>query len=442
MRPGGDRADAGGRPAGLAVPDGPRTVRPRRPRAGARAGRARPRRARRRPAAGLARGPRRRVGRRRRTTRGASSPPPRPRRTGPRPPASWTRRTRSRSWWRDCTWPPSRHPERSEGSRLDPSGRRRCLQRTDAMAPRSFASLRVTDHRTRHFPVPHVLFVFLDGVGLGPATDAIRSRRSTCPLSSGWRAASGGRPRPRRSASRGTSSCRSTRRSGWRGCRRAGPGRPPSSRARTPPPSTAATSARTRRRRCGRWSPSGACSPGSRQPASPTARLAFANAYPDRFFRSSRRRGRWTVTTLAAHSAGVRLRRAGRPPAGRALTADLTAEGWRAVRPRPRRPDGGRGGRPAGGARRRPHVHPLRVLPDRQGRPQPDAERAADVLASLDAFLGPSLDALPDDALLVLSSDHGNLEDSRPRATRGTRSRSWPGARAPARSPRRGRCST
>lgn len=37
--------------------------------------------------------------------------------------------------------------------------------------------------------------------------------------------------------------------------------------------------------------------------------------------------------------------------------------------------------------------------------------RACAELAKLDAFLGAALDALPTDALLVLCSDHGNLED-------------------------------
>ena len=33
------------------------------------------------------------------------------------------------------------------------------------------------------------------------------------------------------------------------------------------------------------------------------------------------------------------------------------------------------------------------------------------MLRALDAFFGSILDALPDDALLVVTSDHGNLED-------------------------------
>ena len=44
--------------------------------------------------------------------------------------------------------------------------------------------------------------------------------------------------------------------------------------------------------------------------------------------------------------------------------------------------------------------------------PQPTEE----VLTLLDRFLGGLLETLPDEATLVLSSDHGNLEDSNTRA--------------------------
>ncbi|WP_420454738.1 alkaline phosphatase family protein [Rubrivirga sp.] len=144
----------------------------------------------------------------------------------------------------------------------------------------------------------------------------------------------------------------------------------------------------------------------------PPERLAFANAYPDRFFRVVEARGRWTVTTLAATAAGVRLRRAGDLAARRALPADLTGETWRRLID------------PAHAVQTEAEAaHDLAALlddhrfvlheyylTDKAGHSR-DPARAAEVLGSLDRFFGALLDALPPDVLLVLSSDHGNLED-------------------------------
>ena len=141
--------------------------------------------------------------------------------------------------------------------------------------------------------------------------------------------------------------------------------------------------------------------------------LAFANAYPDRFFRFVKARGRWTTTTLAAHSAGVRLRTASDLRDGLAIPADLTGEGWKRLLDPSFEPFD------ESEAARRVHQlvrsHRLTLveyyLTDKAGHSQ-DADRAAQVLASLDRFLGAVLGHLdPARDLLVLTSDHGNLED-------------------------------
>ena len=140
--------------------------------------------------------------------------------------------------------------------------------------------------------------------------------------------------------------------------------------------------------------------------------LAFANAYPDRFFRFVEAKGRWTVTTLAAHSAGVRLRRAADLAAGRALAADLTGRTWQRLLDADHAPV------PEVEAARRlaalldDHAFVLSeyFLTDKAGHSQ-DPARAASVLTSLDRFFGALLDRLGADDLLVVSSDHGNLED-------------------------------
>ena len=141
--------------------------------------------------------------------------------------------------------------------------------------------------------------------------------------------------------------------------------------------------------------------------------LAFANAYPDRFFRFVEARGRWTTTTLAAHAAGVRLRTARDLHDELAIPADLTGDGWQRVIDPAFVPI-----HESEAARR---VHQLVAshrftlveyyLTDKAGHSQ-DPERAADVLASLDRFLDALVDGLDlSHDLLVLTSDHGNLED-------------------------------
>ena len=145
----------------------------------------------------------------------------------------------------------------------------------------------------------------------------------------------------------------------------------------------------------------------------PAERLAFANAYPGRFFRHLEAGGRPTVTTLAARAAGVRLRQRGDLEAGRALAADLTGETWRRLLDPAHEPIS-----PSEAARRLAallddHAFVLSefFLTDKAGHSR-DADRARAVLAQLDRFAGALLDRLdPDRDLLVLSSDHGNLED-------------------------------
>ena len=139
--------------------------------------------------------------------------------------------------------------------------------------------------------------------------------------------------------------------------------------------------------------------------------LAFANAYPDRFFDLVEPRGRWTCTTLAARAAGVPLRRAADLLAGRALAADLTGATWQrlftpgldVVTP------AAAGRRLAEIARRHRFTLFEFFLTDKAGHSR-DPERAAAVLRDLDALVGGVREALGD-RLLVVTSDHGNLED-------------------------------
>lgn len=141
--------------------------------------------------------------------------------------------------------------------------------------------------------------------------------------------------------------------------------------------------------------------------------VAFANAYPPRFFAHAEQRNRWTVTTFCCRAAGVRIRTEEALMQGEALTADLTGEAWRTrlQRPAPERTPAAAGAQLAAIAR--PHAFTLQeyYLTDKIGHQQsrPDAEA---LLTLLDAFFGGLLDTLdPETDTLLITSDHGNLED-------------------------------
>ncbi|MFN3596054.1 MAG: peptidase [Rubricoccaceae bacterium] len=145
----------------------------------------------------------------------------------------------------------------------------------------------------------------------------------------------------------------------------------------------------------------------------PADALAFANAYPERFFDAARARNRWTTTTLAARGAGVRLRTAADLARHDALAADLSGAEWRAHLDPDHEPIA-----EAEAARRLARLagsHRLTLfeyfLTDKAGHAQ-DAALATRLLGALDAFFGALLAALDlSRVLLVVCSDHGNLED-------------------------------
>ena len=141
--------------------------------------------------------------------------------------------------------------------------------------------------------------------------------------------------------------------------------------------------------------------------------LAFANAYPDRFFSAAEARGRWTTTTYMARTAGVRLRTATDLARGDALAADLTGMGWQRLVDAALVPvsEADAAARLFGIARAHRFTLFEYYLTDKAGHSR-DAARAAEILHSVDRFLGALLRLLDaDQDLLVVSSDHGNLED-------------------------------
>lgn len=138
----------------------------------------------------------------------------------------------------------------------------------------------------------------------------------------------------------------------------------------------------------------------------------FANAYPPIFFERVKRRDRWTVTTRACLDAGLRIRSSADLLAGRALPANLTGVGWPdKTNPFPPITEAEAARRLARLAEQ--HVFTLYeyYLTDKVGHSQ-DAAQATQVLQSLNRFLAALLESVDtSETLVLLTSDHGNLED-------------------------------
>jgi|WetSurMetagenome_2_1015567.scaffolds.fasta_scaffold43480_2 2,3-bisphosphoglycerate-independent phosphoglycerate mutase len=143
-------------------------------------------------------------------------------------------------------------------------------------------------------------------------------------------------------------------------------------------------------------------------------RPCFANAFPDRFFRyMEKHEARLTVTTRSSLDAGLPLRTAADLRAGRGISADITGEGWGAL------------GHPdivpvtpaeAGGRLVKLLQHDDLVLfeywhTDRAGHAR-DMEQSVAAIERFDRMLAGILGAIDfRSTLLVLTSDHGNMED-------------------------------
>lgn len=138
----------------------------------------------------------------------------------------------------------------------------------------------------------------------------------------------------------------------------------------------------------------------------------FMNAYPDIFFEKSRRRNRWSCTTLMAKSAGLPLNNAETVKKEQAITAGITQQGWREklnieipeIDPE----------KAAARLLEKGKSYDLVLyeyyLTDKAGHSQKheDAQR---VLSIYNRFLSELIRNIRKGDTLVLSSDHGNVED-------------------------------
>ncbi|WP_234567889.1 alkaline phosphatase family protein [Rhodohalobacter sp. 614A] len=138
----------------------------------------------------------------------------------------------------------------------------------------------------------------------------------------------------------------------------------------------------------------------------------FLNAYPDLFFEKSKERNRWSSTTLMARSAGVELNRLQNVVEGSAVTAEIIQSAWRSklnldvpeIEPEEA------SGRMLKALDEYDLVLFEYYLTDKAGHEQ-DEEMANRVLKVLDRFIMNILNNLNKMDTLVLSSDHGNLEN-------------------------------
>lgn len=138
----------------------------------------------------------------------------------------------------------------------------------------------------------------------------------------------------------------------------------------------------------------------------------FINAYPDIFFKKSSKRDRWSCTTLMTKSAGLRLNRLKDVMDGNAITAEITQSVWRS-RLNLGVPDivpEEASERVLLSLKKYDLVLYEYYLTDKAGHEQ-SREMADRVLTVLDQFIWGIMKGLSPDDTLVITSDHGNLED-------------------------------
>lgn len=140
--------------------------------------------------------------------------------------------------------------------------------------------------------------------------------------------------------------------------------------------------------------------------------FTFMNAYPPRFFELSTARNRWSATTRMCREAGIALKTEKDAASGNGITADITQEAWSAELgiPLPAiSPEEAAGRMFAAGIENEVVLFEY-YLTDKAGHAQ-DPAMARLVLQRLDRFLMHLHRHLAEDDLLLICSDHGNLED-------------------------------
>ncbi|MGM0546701.1 MAG: alkaline phosphatase family protein [Bacteroidota bacterium] len=138
----------------------------------------------------------------------------------------------------------------------------------------------------------------------------------------------------------------------------------------------------------------------------------FINAYPEIFFQKAQKRNRWSCTTLMTKSADIALNTTREVNNGTALTAELTQQAWREqlnidvpeITPE----------QAADRLLEQSENYDLLLheyyLTDKAGHSQ-KLDKAAAFLNTYDRFLWHLIINKANETTIVLSSDHGNVED-------------------------------
>ena len=143
--------------------------------------------------------------------------------------------------------------------------------------------------------------------------------------------------------------------------------------------------------------------------------VSFINAFPPRYFDSIEAGYRIPgVISLTAQAAGIQLKTSTDLYAGNAISADFTAEGWRDHLGYPDIPviSPSQAGERLGNLADQSNLTIFEYwLTDYAGHHQ-DMQSAYTLLETLDAVLGSLVNSWDDKTgLILLTSDHGNLED-------------------------------
>lgn len=138
----------------------------------------------------------------------------------------------------------------------------------------------------------------------------------------------------------------------------------------------------------------------------------FINAYPPIFFEKAEERNRWSCTTLMTMSSGISLNTEDDIRSGKGITADIIQQGWNTflsldvpvITPETA----------ADRLLEKAKEHDLVLfeyyLTDKAGHSR-DFDKADKVLDVLDKFLLQIIKGKSEEDTLVITSDHGNIED-------------------------------
>jgi len=141
-------------------------------------------------------------------------------------------------------------------------------------------------------------------------------------------------------------------------------------------------------------------------------RCYFMNAYPEIYFEKADKRNRWSCTTLMTRSAGIELNTISEIQNGRAVTAGITQRTWREKLNLdvPEIPPAKAAERILNMAEEVDLLLYEYYLTDKAGHSE-NMNRAVEVLSTYNEFLNTIISGIDRSDTLILTSDHGNVED-------------------------------